>query len=86
MDQELYEPMWDDLYKAMKERGQPIRSIWVADVAPQGVSGMLNEEKLGNDRELSSSTVRFTVHNTGSNSIVVRSCSRHAPHDQSLPH
>lgn len=48
---ELYEPLWDDLYKSLKRRGQPIRSIWIADVASQGASGKLNEEILGNDRK-----------------------------------
>lgn len=44
--------MWDELYQALKEQGQAIRSIWIADIATQGVSGILNEDKLGNDREL----------------------------------
>ena len=48
---ELYEPMWEDLYESMKMKGQAIRSIWIADVAPQGKSGALNEDVLGNDRE-----------------------------------
>ena len=48
---ELYEPMWEDLHKSLMRRGQPIRSIWIADVAPQGASGVLNEDILGNDRK-----------------------------------
>lgn len=48
---ELYEPLWDDLYLSLKKRGQPIRSIWIADVAQQGASGRLNEDILGNDRK-----------------------------------
>ena len=48
---ELYEPVWDDLYAATKQAGFRIRSIWIADVAWQGESGVLNEHKLGNDRE-----------------------------------
>lgn len=48
---ELYEPLWDDLYAAAKQAGFKIRSIWIADVAWQGESGVLNEHKLGNDRE-----------------------------------
>lgn len=48
---ELYEPLWDDLYQSLKKRGQPIHSIWIADVAQQGTSGVLNEAMLGNDRE-----------------------------------
>jgi len=51
---ELYEPVWDDLYAAGKQAGFRIRSIWIADVAWQGESGVLNEHKLGNDREYKS--------------------------------
>lgn len=46
---ELYEPLWDDLSRALKKQGQAIRGIWIADVAQQGMSGILNEDKLGND-------------------------------------
>lgn len=46
---ELYEPLWDDLYERFKARNIRIRSIWIADVAHQGQSGVLNESKLGND-------------------------------------
>ncbi|KAK0337013.1 hypothetical protein LTR02_007267 [Friedmanniomyces endolithicus] len=46
---ELYEPLWDELYERLKAKGIRIRSIWVADVAHQGASGVLNERKLGND-------------------------------------
>ena len=46
---ELYEPLWDDLSRALRKQGQAIRSIWIADVAQQGMSGVLNEDKLGND-------------------------------------
>ena len=51
VSQELYEPMWEHLYSALQSRGQTIRSIWIADVASQGQSGVLNEAKLGNDRK-----------------------------------
>jgi hypothetical protein len=34
----------------MKSAGISIRSIWIADVANQGSSGVLNEYKLGNER------------------------------------
>ncbi|KAI5290233.1 hypothetical protein KEM52_000524 [Ascosphaera acerosa] len=45
---ELYEPLWEDLL--VQSRGKfRIRSIWMADVAWQGQSGVLNEQKLGND-------------------------------------
>jgi hypothetical protein len=47
---ELYEPLWDELLKLSKSAGFRIRSIWIADVAQQGRSSVLNEEKLGNDR------------------------------------
>ncbi|KAK7549371.1 Alpha/beta hydrolase family-domain-containing protein [Phyllosticta citricarpa] len=46
---ELYEPMWEELYKRSKAEGFSIRSIWIADAAHQGASGVLNEKKLGND-------------------------------------
>ena len=46
---ELYEPLWDDLFRALRKQEQAIRSIWIADVAQQGMSGLLNEDKLGND-------------------------------------
>ncbi len=46
----MYEPLWDELYERLKAKGIRIRSIWIADVAHQGASGVLNERKLGNDR------------------------------------
>lgn len=46
---ELYEPLWDELLQRGQELGFGIRSIWIADVVHQGMSGVLNEEKLGND-------------------------------------
>lgn len=48
-DQELYEPLWDDLYERLQLKGVHISSIWIADVAHQGDSGVLNEDLLGND-------------------------------------
>lgn len=53
MPKELYEPLWDDLYERLAKRNIHIHGIWIADVAHQGHSGVLNEEKLGNDRESS---------------------------------
>ncbi len=47
---ELYEPLWDELLKRCQNYGFGIRSIWIADVAHQGWSSVLNEDKLGNDR------------------------------------
>ena len=46
---ELYEPLWDDLSRALRKQGMAIKGIWIADVAHQGMSGVLNEGKLGND-------------------------------------
>ncbi|KAF2460932.1 Alpha/beta hydrolase family-domain-containing protein [Lineolata rhizophorae] len=46
---ELYEPLWDELYKRSKGCGFNIRAIWIADAAHQGESGVLNENKLGNE-------------------------------------
>lgn len=47
---ELYEPLWDDLLQRCEQHGFGIRGIWIADVVHQGWSGVLNEDKLGNDR------------------------------------
>lgn len=49
--QETYEPFWEDLHSALGKKGVRIRSIWIADVAWQGQSGVINEDHLGNDRE-----------------------------------
>jgi hypothetical protein len=49
--QELYEPLWDELHQRLKAKGINIRGIWIADVAHQGQSGVLNESDLGNDRQ-----------------------------------
>ncbi|KIH92577.1 toxin biosynthesis protein [Sporothrix brasiliensis 5110] len=46
---ELYEPLWDDLLALSEKNGFRIRSIWIADVAWQGESGVRNEANLGND-------------------------------------
>ncbi|KAF7924912.1 hypothetical protein EAE99_006389 [Botrytis elliptica] len=46
---ELYEPLWDDLYEQLNERGVAIRGIWVADAAGLGLSGLIDEGKLSND-------------------------------------
>lgn len=51
MYQELYEPLWDDVHDCMRNQNRRIRSIWIADVAQQGQSGILNESILGNDSE-----------------------------------
>jgi hypothetical protein len=49
--QELYEPLWEELSARSKEDGVRIRSIWIADAANQGASGVVNEQNLGNDRQ-----------------------------------
>lgn len=46
---EIYEPLWDDLYEALKAQGRNIRSIWIADQYNQGYSGMMNSDRLGPD-------------------------------------
>ncbi|KAL2359759.1 hypothetical protein RJZ56_007381 [Blastomyces dermatitidis] len=46
---ELYEPLWEELLSRAKRHGFGIRGIWIADVAHQGNSGVLNENVLGND-------------------------------------
>ena len=46
---ELYEPFWDDLYERLHSLGKHIRSIWIADVANQGQSGIVNQQTLGNE-------------------------------------
>lgn len=49
---EVYEPLFEALYQYTKEtQSWRIRSIWIADVANNAASGVLNEEKLGNTRE-----------------------------------
>ncbi|KAK0617192.1 Alpha/beta hydrolase family-domain-containing protein [Immersiella caudata] len=46
---ELYEPLWEDLLKSLNQRSVGVRGIWIADVAWQGRSGIINEDNLGND-------------------------------------
>lgn len=46
---ELYEPLWEELHARSKNNGFSIRGIWIADLAQQGASGVLNEQLLGND-------------------------------------
>jgi len=47
---EMYEPMFDDLFEKLSRLGRRIRAVWIADIAHQGQSGILNEDALGNDR------------------------------------
>ncbi|KAL9614062.1 MAG: hypothetical protein Q9167_001416 [Letrouitia subvulpina] len=46
---ELYEPLLEETLLATKSSKFRIRSIWIADVAQQGASAVLNEHELGND-------------------------------------
>ena len=46
---ELYESLWVHVHQSLKVRNIRIRSIWIADVAFQGASSVLNEGQLGND-------------------------------------
>lgn len=46
---ELYEPLFEDLLKDSSPNGFKIRGIWIADVATQGQSGVMNEKKMGNE-------------------------------------
>ncbi|RMD39829.1 hypothetical protein DV735_g5299, partial [Chaetothyriales sp. CBS 134920] len=48
---ELYEPLWDDLLAESEKPSSrfKIRGIWIADLAHQGESYVLNEGNLGND-------------------------------------
>lgn len=46
---ELYEPLWEDIVQRAKANGFRVRSIWAADVAQQGHSGVINEDLIGND-------------------------------------
>ncbi|OAA70252.1 hypothetical protein ISF_02226 [Cordyceps fumosorosea ARSEF 2679] len=46
---ELYEPLWEELVKELSSKGVRVGSIWIADCAWQGQSGILNKAKLGDD-------------------------------------
>ncbi|KAJ5353984.1 hypothetical protein N7541_006548 [Penicillium brevicompactum] len=43
---ELYEPLWEELLARLKQDGIRIRSIWMADAANQGASGILMKKTL----------------------------------------
>lgn len=48
---ELYEPLWDEMLLQSRRTGAlRIRSIWIADTSNTGASGIINESRLGNDR------------------------------------
>ena len=80
MFKELYEPLWDELYQRSKKGGFAIRSIWIADCAHQGMSYVLNEDKLGNDRR--------HIHrlNYSIKLIVASNSVLEGPHSRSLIH
>lgn len=46
---ELYEPLWEELHAQSRSSNLRIRSIWIADLAQQGASYIVNESRLGND-------------------------------------
>lgn len=48
--QELYEPLWQQIYSGLKAKGITVRGIWIEDAAHQGQSGIRNASKLGNER------------------------------------
>lgn len=48
---EVYEPFWGDLCERLRARGRGVRGIWIADIASQGRSGIVNEGLLGPDRK-----------------------------------
>jgi len=49
--QEFYEPLFEQIWREAPKQGFRIRAIWIADPAAMGVSGSLNEHRLGNERE-----------------------------------
>ncbi|RDW63484.1 hypothetical protein BP6252_11029 [Coleophoma cylindrospora] len=49
LPKELYEPMFEEIVRKSESSQFKIRSIWFADASHQGASGVLNEEKMGND-------------------------------------
>ena len=48
---EMYEPLWDDVLQQLQAKGRNVRGIWIADIASQGQSGIINEASLGPDGE-----------------------------------
>lgn len=48
---EVYEPLWEEILQRATAAGFAIRGMWIADIASQGGSGVLNEGKLGNEGE-----------------------------------
>ena len=50
--QEVLEPLYEELLHASESNGFKIRAIWAADWSCQGLSGVLNEFKQGDDSML----------------------------------
>lgn len=46
---EMLEPLWSIFHQQLQSQGHNIRSIWIADPANQGHSGVINEKILGPD-------------------------------------
>ncbi|KAF3027383.1 hypothetical protein E8E15_008004 [Penicillium rubens] len=46
---ELYEPLWEEILVQSQQQGFRIGSIWIADIANLGASGVVNERILGDD-------------------------------------
>lgn len=89
---ELYEPLWDELLLYTQRTGAfQIRAIWIADMFNQGVSGLLNKSKLGNERtpfHSCPSLLPRVVSRAGlteHTSVLVRFCSRLPRLGQPLP-
>lgn len=53
MNQELYEPFFELLVSELRKAKVLVRGIWIADVANQNASGVLNEDLLGDQRTFS---------------------------------
>jgi pimeloyl-ACP methyl ester carboxylesterase len=49
MWKELYEPLWEDFFAEAERTGLRVRSIWMADIAGQGESGVSNADHLGTE-------------------------------------
>ncbi|KAL4948180.1 Alpha/beta hydrolase family-domain-containing protein [Aspergillus filifer] len=46
---EMYEPIWEGVYRMLSQNDIRIRAIWIADAVNQNASGALNEGALGTD-------------------------------------
>lgn len=57
---EAYEPLWQDLYTELIQKGIYLRGIWIADISNQGASGVLNEHIQGDQ---STFPLFYAIHN-----------------------